>query len=160
MNNEERTWLDSDGRRADDEFILNWVRAGRRAGYQTDLVVGTDSHLHGRAFRFITAVCLYTHGHGGVYWYTMSYEPREQYRGNQQYRMFQEAARSIELANFFTEKANRTPVIHIDASPKEAGEFTSAFSDSLKGYVVASGYECVLKPNSWCSSSISDKYTK
>lgn len=67
---------------------------------------------------------------------------------------------SIEVADFIVDKTGLIPEIHIDASPKGAGEFTSAFSDSLKGYAVSAGYECRLKPDSPIANAVADRHSK
>jgi predicted RNase H-related nuclease YkuK (DUF458 family) len=127
---------------------------------QIKLFVGTDSNIMGLRFRFVSVVCLYVVGKGGNYFYSVDWKPRELYRGNQQKRMFEEVAVSIELANEILDVVGLKPEIHVDASPKEAKEFTSSFSDNLKSYVISSGYDCKLKPESIAAYTIADKHTR
>jgi len=157
-----RVWFDPDGRRYSDDDVLSWVLAAERDRWNApfELVVGTDSHLCSRDFRFVTVVCIYKTGKGGNYFYSTSYEPRLTYKGNQQRRMYKEVEISIELANWLLEKADVIPVVHCDVSPKGAGQYTSAFSDQLKGYVIGSGFECKIKPESWCANAVADKHSK
>lgn len=163
-------WKNSDGKRFSDEHVFGWVgqtQYDRENEYQ--IIVGTDSHMAGRTFRFITVICVYRVGKGGNYYYTEEYEPRERYvigvrgkkvKGNQKMRMFNEVERSVEMANKLFDSTGVLPVVHVDASPSHRKEFTSEFSEQLKGYVVASGYECVLKPDSFVANAIADKHTK
>ena len=74
--------------------------------------------------------------------------------------MFYETTLAIEAATEILEKTELAPVVHIDASPPNAGELTSMFSEDLKGYVIASGFEGVLKPWSFAASGIANKHTK
>ena len=163
MNNtdESRVWLCPEGKKLDDEAILNWLNQAKLdKDNEYELIVGTDSHLHGREFRFISVVCLYKKGKGGYYYYTTSYQPRQNYKGNQKARMFHEVSLSVDLANWLLDTAEMIPSIHIDASPKGSGHFTAAFSDQLRGVVLSHGFECELKPTSWVANAVADKHSK
>lgn len=163
-------WKDSDGRKFSQEFVFDWVnktKLDRENEYQ--VIVGTDSHMHGKFFRFITVICVYRVGKGGNYYYLENYEPRERYvqgqrgrkvKGNQKMRMFNEVERSVAMAETLLDMTGIVPVVHIDASPSHRHEFTSEFSDQLKGYVTGCGYECVLKPDSFVANAVADKHTK
>ena len=114
-------------------------------------------------------ICVYKVGKGGNYYYLENYEPRENYlqgakgkkvKGNQKMRMFNEVERSVEMAEKLFEQCGMVPIVHIDASPSHRHEFTSEFSEQLKGYVTACGYECVLKPDSFVANAVADKHTK
>lgn len=163
-------WKNSDGKRFAQEHVFNWVastKLDRENDYQ--VIVGTDSHMHGHQFRFITVVCVYRVGKGGNYYYLENYEPRENYvqaargkrvKGNQKLRMFNEVVRSVEMATTLFDTTGVLPIVHIDASPSHRKEFTSEFSDQLKGYVTSNGFECALKPNSFVANAIADKHSK
>lgn len=160
-----RVWFDAENIKVSggDQSILDWIGQSPRNnqfGYPIELIVGTDSHSSGQFFRFPSVVCIYSPGRGGLYYYTVTKEPRALFKKNQQFRMFQEVAKSIELATWIEENSGWKPVIHIDASKKEAGHFTSAFSDSLKGYAIGSGFNALLKPESFCANSLSDRHSK
>ena len=80
---------------------------------------------------------------------------------NQKMRMFEEVTKSIQLAVKMQELKGITPQVHIDASPEtNTKSFTSKFSEQLRGYVVSSGFECMLKPDSYAANTIADKHTK
>jgi len=163
-------WKNSDGTRFSEQHVLDWVSATKNdPENEYQVIVGTDSHMAGRSFRFITVVCVYRVGKGGNYYYLENYEPRENYlgnnrgkkvKGNQKMRMFTEVERSIAMADKLLEFCSVIPVIHIDASPADRHEFTSEFSDQLQGYATACGYECVLKPYSFVANAVADKHTK
>lgn len=163
-------WRNSEGKKFDQDHVFDWVsttKLDRESEYQ--VIVGTDSHMHGRQFRFISVICVYRVGKGGNYYYLESYEPRERYvqpghgkrvKGNQKMRMFNEVERSIDLATSLFDATGVLPVVHVDASPSTMKEFTSEFSDQLSGYVVANGFTCVLKPTSFVANCIADRHTK
>lgn len=159
------TWYDAENKKVPggEEQILSWIRNSPRTnelGYPIDLIVGTDSHIGGQHFKFPTVICLYSHHMGGLYFYTVTHEPRAQFKKNQKHRMFQEVAKSIEMATHIEEETGWKPLIHIDASKTGTGHFTSEFSDSLKGYATGSGFEAFLKPDSFVANAISDRHSK
>ena len=161
-NSTVRVWYDSDMKKLTEDQAFAWILESyqKNKNNGAGLFLGTDSHLHGKNFRFVSGVCVYTPGKGGNFVMCYEYENRIQYKGNQKGRMFKEVERSIELANYLTERLKITPVIHIDASPENAGQFTSSFSEQLKGYAVGSGYESFLKPEAWVASALADRFTK
>ena len=76
-------------------------------------------------------------------------------------RMFEEVTKSLEIAMMMRDLKGIEAQIHIDASPEtNTKSFTSKFSEQLKGYVVSSGFECLLKPDSYAANAIADKHTK
>lgn len=171
VQEEPMSWKNSDGKRFTEGSVFDWVSNIKNdVANEYQVIVGTDSHMAGKSFRFITVVCVYRVGKGGNYYYLESYEPRENYlgnsprgkkvKGNQKMRMFNEVERSVAMAEKLLEKCGVVPVVHIDASPSHRHEFTSEFSEQLKGYVTASGYECVLKPDSFVANCVADKHTK
>ncbi len=160
-----KNWKDADGTVVSNDHMIDWVKQNCPLYKQDyELIVGVDSHLHGNQYKFVAVVCVYYKGRGGFYYYTTSEQNRREFKGiypaRVKARMFHETSIAIELATEIQEKTGKTPVIHIDASPPNAGEVTSLFSDQLKGYVVASGFEAVLKPWSFVSSGIANKHSK
>ena len=163
METQERRWLDSEENSYSEADTLKWLAEKLRIGKgeQTpELIIGTDSQSHGIQVRFITVVCVYAPGKGGDYRFVRQYQPRQQFRGKQQTRMFEEVNISLDLAQLLFEEIGAIPEIHIDASPKENGEFTSSFSDALSGMVRSYGFDAKLKPNAHVASSIADRHSK
>lgn len=145
----------------DEEVYEHISRAMRDKEYEYEIAIGTDSQIRGKLFRFITVVCIWKKGKGGMYYYRTEYAPRAQFPiNNQKMRMFDEVAKTIELATKIEEKTSFRPIIHVDASIPHKKEFTSSFSEQLRGYVVSCGYECVLKPESYVANCIADRHTK
>ena len=160
-------WKDGDGKNITHEEFFEWINKECRSYFNSneyELIVGVDSHLHGITYRFVTVVCLYRKGRGGFYYYTISEQSRREFKGTYpvrvKARMFHETTLAIEIANEIEEKTGRKPIVHIDASPPDTGELTSMFSDQLKGYVTASGFECILKPFAFVASGVANKHTK
>lgn len=126
----------------------------------THVMVGTDSHSYGAHYHFVTVLCVWDEGKGGTYFYLSALEPRKAFNGSQKMRLQDEVTKSLAVAFQLEEKCGIKPEVHIDASPPSKKEFSSAFSDLLKGYVLSSGYDAILKPESFVSNCIADKHTR
>lgn len=127
---------------------------------KTHVMVGTDSLGSGPNYRFITVVCAWDEGKGGTYFYKSSMVPRKTYAGSQKIRLQEEVTKSLEVAWEIEQTLGVKPQVHIDASPPGSNEFSGAFSENLKGYVLSSGYDAILKPESFVSNCIADKHTR
>jgi predicted RNase H-related nuclease YkuK (DUF458 family) len=164
QNKEDRTWrVPGSKKRHTLEEVYNIVRDySRVVGFEYDIGVGTDSQMIGHAFQFISVISAHRVGKGGLYFYEKSFVPRAKFPvGNQKMRMFHEVARSIELAVNMQEAVNIKPTVHIDASPPaKEKEFTSKFSEQLRGYVQSCDFKCMLKPESYVAHAIADRHTK
>lgn len=160
-------WKDADGKVITNEQLMSWVSdqtSSWKQGNEHELIVGVDSHLHGCIYHFITVVCLYRKGRGGYYYYKLTEQNRKEYKGTYpvrvKSRMFHEASLAIETATDIQEKTGITPIIHLDASPSDAGELSSTFSEELKGYAIGCGFEAILKPWSFVASGVANKHSK
>jgi len=132
-----------------------------RYNKECEIAVGTDSQYRGKYLFYITVVALWERGKGGTYYYKSEYVRRQHFgSSNQKMRMFDEVARTLEVANMIMEQTGIKPICHVDASLPVKKEFTSSFSEQLKGYVISSGYDCVLKPESYAANCIADRHTK
>lgn len=127
---------------------------------KTHIMVGSDSHSYGNFYHFVTVICAWDEGKGGTYYLKSSLESRKVFNGSSKMRLQFEVTKSLEVAMEIEELLAIKPEVHIDASPPGKKEFSSAFSDILKGYVLSSGYEAILKPASFVSNCIADKHTR
>ena len=125
--------------------------------------IGTDSQIIGKFFNFTSVICVYKKGKGGIYYYQTNIISRKNFPSNNQiHRMFEEVSRSISIATELEQalKNKQKPIIHVDASTSEKNNLTSSFSEQLEGYVIGSGFNCVLKPDSYVASCIADRHSK
>ncbi len=141
-----------------DDIVCEVVRHHGKSG---KIFIGTDSHRSGDYFIFATVLCLYgaAFQQGGVYYFTRKKVKAKKF-GSLYHRIFHEAERSIELALRLKELSLDAIEVHLDVSPPASTAATSSFSDAIRGYVSAAGFENKIKPNSWASFSIADKHAK
>lgn len=159
-----KNWKDADGKVITNDKLMEWVSKTYNSNNTHELIVGVDSHLHKQTYHFITVVCIYQKGRGGYYYYNRSECSRREFKGaypvKVKARLFHETTLAIEVATEIQEKTGKTPVVHIDASPPNTSELSSMFSDELRGYVVASGFEAALKPWSFVASGVANNHSK
>lgn len=126
----------------------------------TRVMVGTDSHASSTNYHFVTVICCLNVGKGGTYYLKSCLEPRKSFNGSQKMRLQEEVTKSLTVAFEIEKELNIKPEVHIDASPSYKKEFSSSFSDLLKGYVLSSGFEAILKPDSVIANCVADKHTR
>lgn len=130
--------------------------------FEWEIGVGTDSQIRGSKVFFTTVICIYQKSKGGTYYYINDIMPKKSFGtgNNQVLRMYEEVKKTLEVASILEIETNRKPMVHVDASKSHKKAFTSSFSEQLKGYVVSSGFECILKPDSYVASCIADRHSK
>jgi uncharacterized protein len=127
---------------------------------QTRVMIGTDSHGIQNMFHFVTVLGVWNVGKGGTYFHFSRFEPKKQYHGVEKLRLQNEVNKSLEIAFAIEEKFKIKPEIHIDISTEEKENFSSSMCELLKGYVLSSGYQPILKPDGFIASAIADKHTR
>jgi len=145
-----------------DEYLYNEIRKALKDTENSyEIAVGVDSQIYGRFFTFVSVLCIWKKGHGGLYFFKNENSDKAKiYHNNQKMRMFDEATKALDFARNIEDNTGLKPIVHLDVSPKENRQFTSEFSDKLSGYVIASGYECEIKPFSYVAASVADRHTK
>jgi predicted RNase H-related nuclease YkuK (DUF458 family) len=142
--------------------VFSLLKKNMESNLETDtkLMIGTDSHRQKHMYHFVTVIGIWNVGRGGTYFHCSTLEPKKNFGGSQKMRLHTEVLKSIEIALICEEHIKMKPEIHIDASPEEVNNFSSSFSEMLKGYVISNGYNAILKPNSFMANTIADKHTR
>lgn len=128
------------------------------------LAIGTDSQFHNdngsSHVDFVTAIVIYGEGRGGRFFTRKIKEPGRMILQN---RIWQEAMMSLEQAQNIVEgfshmlgDLNLNFQIHVDVGPKGK---TSSMIAEVTGAVRGNGFEPVIKPGSFASSSVADGFT-
>ncbi len=129
--------------------------------HEYEFIVGTDSQSYGKTFMFITVLCILKKGKGGTYFYKTEISSQaKSYHNNHKLRIFDEIAKTIECASIITENTGYKPIVHLDVNSPHKREFTSAFSDQLRGWVISCGFEAVTKPLAFVASCVANRHTK
>nr|WP_216675833.1 ribonuclease H-like YkuK family protein [Brevibacillus sp. HB1.3] len=124
-----------------------------------EIIVGADSQLKSRGTFFALVITVIRPGHGGTFFYHKFQERR--YSSLQQ-RIFQEAMYAVGLATevrqYLRDRHLDTPIrLHFDIGMNGP---TRKFIQSLLSLAETNHFRAEIKPNSFCASTIADKYTK
>ena len=142
------------------KLIMSFIR--EKPGYDYNLIVGTDSQPGINEAIFVTAIVIYRVGNGCRYFY---HKEKTVLKVGMKQRIFYEVSRSLDTASKLTAKLaeeekfeeNLNVQIHVDVGNKGP---TNNIIREVVGMVVGSGYEAMIKPESYAASSVADKHTK
>lgn len=141
------------------ESILSFINEQPNNRYK--LIIGTDSHPGLSESVFVTAIVIYRVGHGGRYYY---HKQKVEMKSGFKKRIFHEVSRSLTVASKLTELLSNDDEsllldieIHIDVG--ENGPSSSIIKEVV-GMVIGSGYDALIKPDSYAASNVADRYTK
>ncbi|MGM0445061.1 MAG: ribonuclease H-like YkuK family protein [Bacillota bacterium] len=141
------------------ESILSFIK--EKPNNQYKLIIGTDSHPGLTESVFVTAIVIYRVGHGGRYFY---HKKKVEMRSGFKKRIFHEVSRSLTVASKLTEllsNDNESSLldieIHIDVGQNGS---SSEIIKEVVGMVIGSGYDALIKPDSYAASNVADRYTK
>ena len=125
-----------------------------------DVYIGTDSQVIKNRLSVVTCVCFYKRGiNKNQIFYAKKREPAKHYPTLRS-RMLFEAYKSLEAAIEVDPHVLTELTVHLDIGSDPIRCKTAKFEKELRMLVRSQGFGCEIKPNSWASSSIADKYTK
>ncbi|APH05478.1 ribonuclease H-like YkuK family protein [Bacillus weihaiensis] len=135
------------------------------------LSIGSDSHVHQKETKFITAIHLHRVGKGA--WGCLKNEMAQRPIMSVREKISMETALSIEIAYYFTsqylndlsdllipysdEGADLIFEIHLDIGKKG---MTKELIQEMTGRIEAMGIEAKIKPNSYTAFSYANRFTK
>ena len=139
-----------------DDFIKQ-VDALSLEGY--DVFIGTDSQAIKTKLSIVTCVCLYKNSTGSQIFYVKKRLPAKNYPTLRS-RMLFEAYKSLEAALEVDPYAAGRLTVHLDIGSDFKKCKTAQFQKEFQLLVRSQGFGCEVKPNSWASSAVADRFTK
>jgi hypothetical protein len=125
-----------------------------------DVYIGTDSQIIKEKISIATCVCFYKWGiPKSQIFYVKKRVPAKRYP-TLRARMLFEAYTSLEVALEVDPYIEGGLTVHLDIGSNPLVNKTAKFSKELQILVRSQGFGCEIKPKSWASSSIADKFTK
>lgn len=129
--------------------------------YPTTWYVGGDSMRRHETTTYTIVIAMLKEGHGGKGYYRRAniHEPHI----SRQQRLFKETYETVEVALFVNPILERVGLnikeVHLDInSDPKFGSYE--MMNQCLGYVRGMGFNGILKPDSWCSMEIADRYSK
>lgn len=123
-----------------------------------NIYIGTDSKIVKDQVVLVSAICFHKPGASGRIFYLKEKVSRKKCN-TLRTRMLLEAYRSLEVAMIIDEYYVNHLEIHLDIGSTIKSK-TSAYEQELTNLIVSQGYNCVIKPDSWASSSVADKVSR
>ena len=122
--------------------------------------VGTDSQQIKNKISVVTCVCLYKKGKSA----SKIFYVKERILGKRlptlRSRMLHEAYKSVEAAIEIDPWFDGPLTVHLDIGSNPLKCKTAKFGKELKILVKSQGFGCEIKPDSWASSAVADRFTK
>ena len=140
-----------------EDFILN-VKELDKDGL--DVYIGTDSQVIKNKICIVTCVCFYKREVPKNRIFYMKKRIPEKKYPTLRSRMLFEAYSSLEVALELDSYISGSLTVHLDIGSDMKKNKTAKFCKELQILVKSQGFGCEIKPHSWASTSIADKYTK
>lgn len=147
------------------EKIKDYFERMKNFDTPLQITVGTDSQNFSDT-KMVSVIAVTCEGHGGIFFYDISHIDRIK---DVRMKLTEETTRSLNIMTKLVEmledpiynelKDNSTLAIHVDAGWSDKGK-TKELIPMLVGWIKACGYDCAVKPESYCSSSIADRLSK
>ena len=145
--------------------ILNYMQKMKHYDIPLQIVVGTDSQNFDKT-KVVSVIAVTCEGHGGIFFYEIE---RIKRINDVRMKLTEETTRSLNIMTKLVEilekneyaelRENSTLAIHVDAGWSDKGK-TKELIPMLVGWIKACGYDCAVKPASYCASSIADRLSK
>lgn len=149
MKNE---WCDITGKTSTIDEVISKIQNGH------EVHVGSDSQLVSGMWRVATVICIYNPGKGGIYFFSKRTEKKDIFRSLEE-RLLSEVAESLETADAIRALKEIKVCVHADVN-SDASARSQKTMNRVISYVNAMGYECLVKPKAWASTTIADKHTR
>lgn len=144
--------------------IFNFFNENKIEPEKYQIMIGTDSQASYNSTIFVTAIVVHRIDKGGIYFYEKTKENKTYSLAD---RIWKEAICSLDIANELLEEIKKLSdkndiiipdfEIHLDVG--QNGK-TKTLASSIVGVIKSYGFEAKIKPDSYASSTVADKYTK
>jgi uncharacterized protein len=125
-----------------------------------NVYLGTDSQIVKGKISIVTSICLYKHGIPKNQVFYIKRKLDKKRFPTLRSRMLLEAYSSLETALELDPLIDGSLTVHLDIGSDLKKNKTAKLSKELKIMFECQGFGCEIKPNSWASSSVADRYTK
>jgi hypothetical protein len=125
-----------------------------------DVYIGSDSQVIKEKISIVTCICFYKQGINKTkIFYIKKRIPKKRYPTLRS-RMLFEAYTSLEASLEVDPYIDGRLTVHLDIGSDPIKCKTAKFEKELKMLIKSQGFGCEIKPDSWASSSIADRFTK
>jgi len=140
-----------------EDFLLKVMKLNDEG---LDVYIGTDSQVVKDRISIVTSICLYKRGIPKNQIFYVKKKLKKKRHPTLRSRMLLEAHSSLEAALELDPAVDGTLTVHLDIGIDIRKSKSAKLSKELRIIFEAQGFGCELKPNSWASSCVADRYTK
>ena len=145
------------GKDYDDEYIKKEIKEYVAQGGK--IYVGTDSMLLTHKCNFAAVIAFHSRDLNIAKYYFKKLKTGSLVYKELQVKILEEVALAIQTAQFVLKLCPEADVeLHIDIGTKKRNA-TARFFKTIQGWVLGTGFDLKVKPNSW-ASSLADGHTK
>lgn len=116
------------------------------------IFVGTDSQNKRHFTNYVTCVCFKYNHKGAHYIYQRELVKRIRDRWT---RLWKEVEKSLQVAKFIDSYSYKIECVELDFNEKELARSHDMVA-AARGYVVGSGFNCNVKPETQCAAKAAD----
>ena len=148
-------WHDADSNPISMSNILDSLCNNR----SYEIHVGCDSHKIGNQYIFAVVIAGYMHRRGGTFFFHRK-KSKDIQLSNMKIRLMKEVELALEIAQQIEEYfPKRKITVHLDLNPKPEFASYRVLSNAVS-WVRSCGYNALVKPDAWASSSLADSFAK
>jgi len=148
-------WLDPDS----NPTSMNHILDSLCNNHSYEIHVGCDSHKIGNQYIFAVVIAGYIQRRGGTFFFYRK-RSKDAQLSNMKVRLMKEVELALDIAQQIESHfPKRKITVHLDLNPRP--EFASyRVLSSAVSWVKSCGYNALVKPNAWASSSLADYFAK
>ena len=151
-------WKDGKGQSIHFDDLVQQIQASQTRRKPPEVHVGADSAIYGDdRVIFSIAVCLYSVGNAGRYFYTRIEKQRNQFPVLQT-RLLKEVELALDAAQELTSLGIGINRVHCDSNVDPSCK-SSEHTPMLTGYIKAMGFDYYVKPNAW-ANLVADRHSR
>ena len=148
-------WLDA----ASEPISMNQIVESLTSDKAYEIHIGCDSHRIGGQYIFAIVIAGYINRRGGTFFFHRK-RSKDTQLDNMRVRLMKEVELAIAVAQQIEDNfPNRVINVHLDLNSKP--EFPSyRVLPNAVSWVKSCGYNALVKPDAWASSSLADAFAK
>jgi len=148
-------WHDADSEPTSFSDIIEKIKGNNLY----EIHVGCDSHKVGGIYIFAIVIAGYVQRRGGTFYFHRKRSTDEAF-SSIPFRLMKEAELALDIAHRVQrEFPDKNISVHLDINPDKRFASSRVLTNAVS-WVNSFGYNAVVKPNAWASSSLADAFAK
>ena len=148
-------WHNADSEPTSIDTIIEKIREND----SYEIHVGCDSHRIGGVYIFAIVIAGYVPRRGGTFYFSRK-KSEDDVLASMRFRLMKEAELALDIAHRLkVEFPHKKINVHLDINPNKKFPSSKVLTNAVS-WVNSFGYNAIVKPNAWASSSLADAFAK